>query len=735
MFKKGDTLIEVTLAVGIFSMVAIAVTSVMTSGTSDAQIALETTLARESIDTQAEALRFIQNSYASNKEGSDQPLSAVWQKIKENAITASSEKDLQFAPTQCGTAFGNATPDYAFVINPRTLSSKYANVKDYVKNTYISAKGNKGSGKQFTLASTYPRLVFGTSANNSDDNSALSTGSGSDSLFHAEGIYVIAVRDSNTTNIIEGDQTSKTGSAFYDFYIRTCWDSFGGEASSISTLVRLYDSDAISAAEFEDISVELDYNYPNGGSPANISASGNKINLPDLKGQLLPQYEFAGWCNKPTTPDRQYGSQLCNGSYNGTYNGGDTLTSANAKKQNKLYAVWRKMFTYQINYHDTYAHGGTTVKTVALSPTKNTSATVTIQNFSGFPTPPSTDYTFQGWSTEANTRDPLYNAGSTFTLAAPTYSNSHVVSVDLYPAWRKEITFDGNKWKDVSTPPANDCTIFNVNQPTSGTYCRVSKGQSRCTAKRYEDTTLYYSIYYYYYGSRCSSYYGSRCVAPSNGYLIYDRYNSYGVGTFTSNKPSSGTYCAISKGAASCNAQVEYDSGSSLSYGGTAPFDGYLVTGGGKNIETYNKGINLQGYCGTCRHGPYEVGTYYEIGKDDVFELSADLNTAGMTTHPGGYVGVAIGPLTAKITQGKISYNCQGNSNSVNFKAGDAVGLKITKYDGEYTFNVNNKQLGSCDVTSTSNVRVTYSMYHDDHCCSNLFNTQLTNIEMRQLQR
>ena len=60
MIKKGDTLVEVTLAVGIFSMIAIAVVAVMSNGTSESQTALETTLAREEIDTQVEALRFIQ---------------------------------------------------------------------------------------------------------------------------------------------------------------------------------------------------------------------------------------------------------------------------------------------------------------------------------------------------------------------------------------------------------------------------------------------------------------------------------------------------------------------------------------------------------------------------------------------------------------------------------------------------------------------------------------------------
>ena len=71
MVKKGDTLIEVTLAVGIFSMIAVAIAAVMSSGTAGAQTALETTLTREEIDTQAEAIRFIQTSYSTNKNSTE----------------------------------------------------------------------------------------------------------------------------------------------------------------------------------------------------------------------------------------------------------------------------------------------------------------------------------------------------------------------------------------------------------------------------------------------------------------------------------------------------------------------------------------------------------------------------------------------------------------------------------------------------------------------------------------
>ena len=83
MVKKGDTLIEVLLAVGIFSMIAISVVAIMSGGTSSAQTALETTLAREEIDAQAEALRYIHSSYINEKNSDNASLSSValWRRI------------------------------------------------------------------------------------------------------------------------------------------------------------------------------------------------------------------------------------------------------------------------------------------------------------------------------------------------------------------------------------------------------------------------------------------------------------------------------------------------------------------------------------------------------------------------------------------------------------------------------------------------------------------------------
>lgn len=233
--KRGDTLIEVMLAVGIFSMVAVAVVAVMSGGTSSAQTALETTLAREEIDAQAEALRFIQSSYIAERDKADGKFAKLWEILtaaefgNPNNVKVIKEEDkikniAQYSPTECSALYDNdgEATEYGFVINTRKLGT-FTNAEEVI----ISDKDN------FEPAQSYPRLFYNDSGN-------LANTAQDDTLQSAQGIYVIAVKDPNSTRI--GTDDLKNKSAYYDFYIRTCWYGTGdSNPSTISTVMRLYD--------------------------------------------------------------------------------------------------------------------------------------------------------------------------------------------------------------------------------------------------------------------------------------------------------------------------------------------------------------------------------------------------------------------------------------------------------------------------------------------------------------
>ena len=246
--KKGDTLVEVTIAIGIFSLFAIGVASVTSSGTAGSQSALETTLTREEIDSQTEALRFIHSAYISSRENADSPYLKLWQKITENA-NEPNESIVRFTPNSCAELYqdDNLISQNAFILNTRNLNDG--------EKAYISAvtdRDKSDAAKVFQQTITYPRVIFGSATNNSSSGSLIDASnidaSNNNDIYRAEGIYIIAVQDDNTTSLVgEDGQSANSQPAFYDFYVRACWYGLDSEIpSTISTVIRLYDPPVLS---------------------------------------------------------------------------------------------------------------------------------------------------------------------------------------------------------------------------------------------------------------------------------------------------------------------------------------------------------------------------------------------------------------------------------------------------------------------------------------------------------
>lgn len=266
MMRRGDTLIEVMLAVGIFCMVAVAVVAVMSGGTSSSQTALETTLTREEIDSQAEALRFIHRSYIADKKvGASSPFGQLWQNITALAIPGDADHAterkavIQFQPGSCQEdlyADGKEVSEHGFIINTKNLATlgilnqeDRFNYNTNYNNAIQTVLYSKNLDKMKTAA-TYPRLVYQGTENTdtlieqTNDMKQSSTATTNEQLYRAEGIYIVGVADPGTS--IAGELKAQT--AYYDFYIRTCWYGTGDQApSTISTVIRLYNPDITSS--------------------------------------------------------------------------------------------------------------------------------------------------------------------------------------------------------------------------------------------------------------------------------------------------------------------------------------------------------------------------------------------------------------------------------------------------------------------------------------------------------
>ena len=274
--KRGDTVIEVIFAITIFCLVAIISITLMNSGINTAQGSLELTMARNEIDAQAEALRFIQNSFLAERglSSEQQQYARLWRRITRDrddcdylyscGLAINPEQLASFDIETCAEAYDKQNNhdnsifgNNAFVINTRFLQ---AYDQDFDSSLFDDVFGNNFTGTRdynslmdhiivstrdtdrrqhevFAPASLYPRLVFSRNGyGNNDETSDQLVEDEGNHLYrvvaHAEGIWVIAVR---------GASSDSGEPEFFDFYIRTCWYEPGNDyPSAIGTIVRLY---------------------------------------------------------------------------------------------------------------------------------------------------------------------------------------------------------------------------------------------------------------------------------------------------------------------------------------------------------------------------------------------------------------------------------------------------------------------------------------------------------------
>lgn len=193
--QKGDTLVEVLLAMAVFAVVMMIGLSAMNNGMSRALASLQLTMARNTMDSQAEALRFANAAYISEFRSDGGAVTSAAARVWQDKLTKGA-KGAATRLADCKRDDANA-----FVLSRSDLS--------YHSNG-------------ITNAVTYPRIAYGDDA----DSNAI-TNSNTD-YKRAEGIWVEKVHLANTN--------------YYDFHIRACWSAPGSNVNTtLGTIVRLYD--------------------------------------------------------------------------------------------------------------------------------------------------------------------------------------------------------------------------------------------------------------------------------------------------------------------------------------------------------------------------------------------------------------------------------------------------------------------------------------------------------------
>ncbi len=397
--KSGDTLVEVALAIGIFSMVAIAVTAVLTSSTSGAQSALETTLAREEIDTQAEALRFIQTAYSTNRNNTeDNAYAALWRKITSKAIDidaagTKAEEILNYTPSSCSDLYSDDSyaKDHMFILNTKKLSDLTTATVDDV---FIS-----GSDK-LKVASVNPRLIYvGATASDTSSSQGISVNDDDyTDLYRAEGIFIIAVKDARTTNVVDiTDGLASQESAYYDFYIRTCWNttSSSSQPSAISTVIRLYDPDVMQNGG----TIKVDYHYSKkfGSWP---------VDYGNTDPNLTKTFTSQGPARKVTVRNVDsilgYDFKWQDLTTGETFSPNTTITNPDSgtSKYYQLYPAWEhRKYTIKYNLNYPYPSSSGVITPADQTCYQDTGCQLVTKDKSARPT--ASGYTLRGWCTVA----------------------------------------------------------------------------------------------------------------------------------------------------------------------------------------------------------------------------------------------------------------------------------------------------------------------------------------------
>ena len=194
---SGDSIIEVLIAVAIFSAIAVAALGIMNQGLENAQSSLEMTIVRTEMDTQAERIRFLADSVVSDPGDSnvDSSNSHKWNAITENALATS----------------GTDTDAYTNFIN-NYKTAQLTSCQSVISSNYHA----------FVLDGA--NVFQGRIEENSSSSAIPSVNTG--------GLFVVTVKSPN-------EDTSKNPD-YYDFYINTCWDAPGANIpTKLSTTIRI----------------------------------------------------------------------------------------------------------------------------------------------------------------------------------------------------------------------------------------------------------------------------------------------------------------------------------------------------------------------------------------------------------------------------------------------------------------------------------------------------------------
>ncbi len=219
MNQRGDTIIEVILAVMVFSIIAVGGMTLMNQGIAIVQRSLEISQVRNQMDAQADALRYMHALYVTDPSSASAS-AAAWKTMTSTYSVASAQP---FDETSDTTGCRLPVSGKPFAINTVTPGSMDDGDPILPFDLASDDAGVPVSRHNPVMAGTVDALLSTTYAQvRSVEGQVVS-----------QGIWVEAVRSASM---------SATTPGYYDFHIRGCWYSPGQDLPvTLGTIVRLYE--------------------------------------------------------------------------------------------------------------------------------------------------------------------------------------------------------------------------------------------------------------------------------------------------------------------------------------------------------------------------------------------------------------------------------------------------------------------------------------------------------------
>jgi type II secretory pathway component PulJ len=214
MIKQlGDTIIEVLLAITIFSMLSVGAVMVMNQGNNAAQRALEQTQVKLQIDAQTQMLRAIQQKHFSTSATNPDD---DWSKI------IGDDSDAPRASVGADNKCPELNNPIYFALNTRK------------GDVTLLKSGNKLKSMNDAAAPTFAQVVYNTDNTATPINEALD-------VLNAYGIWIERTKNKDTGADTQHKSTS------YTFTVRACWYGPGSDVPmQLQSVVRLYDKAEVS---------------------------------------------------------------------------------------------------------------------------------------------------------------------------------------------------------------------------------------------------------------------------------------------------------------------------------------------------------------------------------------------------------------------------------------------------------------------------------------------------------